>query len=131
MLGETANIRSNNIPYFQIFIIPKKLPYYKEGGFFEKWEFFNEHHLNKYKILSTDNIETSLHTPTKTLMYIFDLPDFETEITTNQDYKNYYKNHKNLEINTSKFSVETFGDNIIINDYQTFIEKVKHRILSI
>ena len=32
MLGETANIRCANIPYFQIFIIPDKLPYYKNDG---------------------------------------------------------------------------------------------------
>lgn len=30
MLGETANIRSNNIPYFQIFIIFDNLPYFKK-----------------------------------------------------------------------------------------------------
>jgi hypothetical protein len=30
MLGETANIRSSNIPYFQIFIIPDEIPYYKK-----------------------------------------------------------------------------------------------------
>ena len=29
MLGETANIRMNSIPYFQIFIIFDKVPYYK------------------------------------------------------------------------------------------------------
>ena len=29
MLGETANIRSNSIPYFQLFIIFDKVPYYK------------------------------------------------------------------------------------------------------
>jgi hypothetical protein len=32
MLGETANIRTANCPYFQIFIILDKLPYYKNSG---------------------------------------------------------------------------------------------------
>ena len=36
MLGETANIRCANILYFQIFIIPDKLPYYKNDGTFQK-----------------------------------------------------------------------------------------------
>ncbi len=36
MLGETANIRCANIPYFQIFIIPDKLPYYKNDGSIQK-----------------------------------------------------------------------------------------------
>lgn len=70
MLGETANIRSNKIPYFQIFIIPEKLPYYKQGGIFDKWESFNEHHLKKYKVLSKDNEDNFLHTPNKMLLYV-------------------------------------------------------------
>ena len=36
MLGETANIRSMNIPYFNIFIIPEILPYYKRNGEIKK-----------------------------------------------------------------------------------------------
>lgn len=32
MLGETANLRSNRIPYFQIFIIPDKIPYFDRSG---------------------------------------------------------------------------------------------------
>lgn len=32
MLGETANIRTANCPYFQIFIILDKLPYYQNNG---------------------------------------------------------------------------------------------------
>ena len=39
MLGETANIRCSNIPYFQIFIIPEKLPYYKKMGNFRSGRF--------------------------------------------------------------------------------------------
>lgn len=35
MLGETANIRSNSIPYFQIFIIFEKVPYYKKPESFQ------------------------------------------------------------------------------------------------
>ncbi len=36
MLGETANIRCANIPYFQIFIIPDKLPYFNNEGKIQK-----------------------------------------------------------------------------------------------
>ena len=39
MLGETANIRANKCPYFQIFIILDRLPYYKkETKRITKWE---------------------------------------------------------------------------------------------
>lgn len=42
MLGETANIRSNKIPYFQVFIILDKLPYYKKDKTIQKWETFTD-----------------------------------------------------------------------------------------
>ena len=51
MLGETANIRSNKIPYFQIFIIFDKVTYYKKGGVFSQLadiEFFK----NKLTVLN-------------------------------------------------------------------------------
>ena len=53
MLGETANIRTNSIPYFQIFIIFDKVPYYGKGG-----EFKNEVYLeNKFhSVLECVNI---------------------------------------------------------------------------
>lgn len=57
MLGETANIRSKNIPYFQIFIIPETLPYYKKEGMTKDWENFKIHHIEKYRTLSNDNQE--------------------------------------------------------------------------
>ena len=55
MLGETANIRSNAIPYFQIFIIFDKVPYYKDGGFFNRYDIVTPHNLDKYLALSKDD----------------------------------------------------------------------------
>ena len=46
MLGETANIRSNSIPYFQIFIIFDKVPYYEQGGIFKKYDNISRHNLD-------------------------------------------------------------------------------------
>ena len=66
MLGETANIRSNMIPYFQIFIILDKLPYYDKSKNIKRWEEFTDHNAEKYTVLSQDHIETFLHTPNKT-----------------------------------------------------------------
>lgn len=82
MLGETANIRCANIPYFQIFIIPDKLPYYKNDGTIQKWEEFTVHNSEKYLTLSRDDIQTSIHTPTKTLLYVVHLPDISLRITS-------------------------------------------------
>lgn len=133
MLGETANIRGNNILYFQIFIIPSQLPYYKNTKEFSKWEQFNEHHFEKYKILSNDDNEYWLHSPTKTLIYVIDLPSIRTP-DDRKDYANQYMildkaNH--LMINTTPtFNSQNLGSKVILNDYNTFITKVVHRILS-
>ena len=43
MLGETANIRSAGKPYFQIVIIPSKVPYFKKGGELDHIETITEH----------------------------------------------------------------------------------------
>lgn len=131
MLGETANIRSNNIPYFQIFIIPEKLPYYKNNGNFSKWEIFNNHHIEKYKILSNDNEEIYIHTPTKTLLYVLKLPEIQSIINNKKNYIDYYSTLNTMEIVTSTTDYGTFGNGVVFNDYEKFIEKVKHRILSI
>ena len=70
MLGETANIRSNSIPYFQIFIIFEKVPYYKDGGIFDKYDVITQHNLDKYFALSKDNPDAFYHTPDKTLLIL-------------------------------------------------------------
>lgn len=131
MLGETANIRSKNIPYFQIFIIPESLPYYENSGKFKKWEYFNTHHINKYKILSNDNDEVFLHTPTKTLLYVLKLPELVGEFLNKQFYTDYYSHLVDFRIEVSENDYGEFGDNLIMNDYELFIEKVKNRIWSI
>lgn len=133
MLGETANIRSNNIPYFQIFIIPEFLPYYESSNNnIKKWENFNTHHIKKYIKLSNDNEELFFHTPTKTLIYVLKLPDCRTQnIINKSDYINYYVNLQDFNVAISENEYGEFGSNIILNDYELFIEKVVHRILSI
>lgn len=133
MLGETANIRSNNIPYFQIFIIPEVLPYYESSNNgIKKWETFNSHHIKKYTKLSNDNEDLFFHTPTKTLIYILKFSDCRTQNIKNKtDYINYYTNLREFNIEVSENDYGKFGSNIILNDYELFIEKVVYRILSI
>ena len=73
MLGETANIRAAQIPYFQIFIIPDRLPYFDKKRNITKWETITEHNLEKYIKLSNDNVDSFMHTPNKTLVFIIHL----------------------------------------------------------
>ncbi len=128
MLGETANIRCANIPYFQIFIIPDKLPYYKNDGTFQKWEEFTTHNSAKYLTLSKDDIQTSIHTPTKTLLFVIHLPEIEEEIHDKKEYTMYYSNYANICVHESEVEYGEFSSAVIYNDYVTFAEKVAHYI---
>jgi hypothetical protein len=131
MLGETANIRSNNIPYFQVFIIPEIMPYFENSGNIKQWETFTSHNIHKYKVLSEDFVETSIHTPTKTLFYLIKLPKIKGTVSNKKDYLNYYNKLNSFQIETSKINYGTFSSNVIYNDYEDFINKLIYRIKSI
>jgi len=130
MLGETANIRSAKIPYFQIFIIPERLPYYQKDGAFAKWDTVNANNLSKYIKLSEDNIDTFYHTPNKTLFALLTIDGFTTSNPQNSnEFINYYTTN-DFNINYSKQQIK-FNQQTVYNDYESFIEKVKHFIFSI
>lgn len=135
MLGETANIRTANCPYFQIFIIIDKLPYYEDKGKLTHWEKFTDHNMSKYRKLSSDNIDRFLHTPNKTLIYVVHIePDIPTATSTKKDYFEFYKNNfDKLQItnSTHKYKELVHNGTIIMNDYKLFMEKVYHTIKSI
>lgn len=131
MLGETANIRSARIPYFQIFIIFDKLPYFDKSGRIAKWEHISEHNLEKYIKLSNDNIDSFMHTPNKTLVFIVHIESAtDTALLTNmEDYRNVYL-HNDFDLSLSSLRVN-FGRTIIYNDYDEFAAKAVHAIKSI
>ena len=135
MLGETANIRAARCPYFQIFIILDKLPYYKNSGELSKWEEFTDHNMSKYSALSKDNIDTFYHTPNKTLIYVVHIEPVVNERTsTKAEYMNFYTRNKNiLTITNSTHQYNGVMDDgsIIMNNYEEFIDKVYHTIKSI
>lgn len=129
MLGETANLRSNNIPYFQIFIIPDKVPYYDNAKNITKWEEISIHNLDKYVKLSQDNADVFMHTPNKTFIGIVHLAECDNNVRNFAQYKAFYRIHKN-EITWSEKNYK-FGSNVIFNDYEEFIQKVAFFIKSI
>lgn len=131
MLGETANIRSAKIPYFQIFVIPDKIPYFDKDGGIAKWETINEHNLKKYIKLSNDNIETFLHTPNKTLVFIVHIRDKNApaKISDKQEYKQFYLNN-DFDMTLSSLNF-VFGSTIVYNNYEKFINKVVYSIKSL
>lgn len=128
MLGETANIRCANIPYFQIFIIPDTLPYYNKQGLLQKWEEFTVHNAIKYLTLSEDNIQTSIHTPTKTLLFVVHLPEIKQPIADKYAYVNYYESQTDFMVCESQADYGEFSSAVVYNDYEDFIDKVVHYI---
>lgn len=129
MLGETANIRCANYPYFQIFVIFDKLPYYNTNKEITHWESFTAHNVAKYNVLSKDNVDEYRHTPNKFLLYVVHLPDNDN-LKTKNEYLSYYRTVRPV-LTLSEKQYDEFGSVIIINDYNTFMEKVYHAIMAI
>lgn len=127
MLGETANIRCAACPYFQIFIIFDKLPYYNKAKVITRWETFTGHNIEKYTILSQDNINVYLHTPNKTLIYVIHVPDAPASVTCLTEYLKYYRSNL-TEIALTTQTYPKFSPAVILNDYEEFIDKVYHTI---
>ena len=133
MLGETANIRTAGKAYFQIIVLPELLPYFNDEKVLTRWERITDHNLHKYIVLSKDNVSDFMHTPQKTLIYLIHLSDCPSSIKNKKDYLSYYSNmcaRKCLTVtpSTSKFA---FSDNVILNDYETYIDKITHYIKSL
>ena len=130
MLGETANIRANKCPYFQIFIILDRLPYYKRDSekSIQKWETFTDHNAKKYIILSKDDVDLFLHTPNKTLIYVVHIPD-PPQLSTQKEYMDYYRD-LDFSVAISDDTFNTMESAVVLNDYETFIDKVYHTILA-
>ncbi len=127
MLGETANIRSNAIPYFQVFIIFDKVPYYKTGGVFSKYDVITQHNLDKYLKLSNDDPSVYFHTPDKTLVVLLTLKEKSVNyrFQNEDDYSNYYRsviNDGDLMVYSKKID-DTFGNSVILNNYENFIRR--------
>ena len=139
MLGETANLRSADKLYFHIVVLPEKLPYFgekiinnnKEKDVVTKIEHITTHNLDKYIKLSNDNISEYLHSPNKTLLYIIGTTDNDLNQTINMSRDKWISFMKNNLLIKKSNQIFNFGNTIIYNDYEKFIDKVVHSFLSI
>lgn len=130
MLGETANIRTKNVPYFQVFVIPETIPYYQDGGKITRWENITSNNLDKYIRLSEDDVRSFHHTPDKMLFAIVSFGKITGKLPVNREtYKNYYLNN-DFDISYSSQKVD-FDAQTIYNDYEDYINKVYHAIKAI
>jgi hypothetical protein len=131
MLGETANIRCNDIPYFQVLVLTQHAPYFEKGGVVSRIEEITQNNLHKYQVLSKDNTLVYLHSPDKTLVYIVE----ETSNTSDfvgMDKSGYISSFNGQSwFETRAINEVDFDKNIILNDFDTFTNKIAHAIQSI
>ncbi|MCD8292119.1 MAG: hypothetical protein LUC91_11560 [Prevotella sp.] len=130
MLGETANIRCGSCPYFQIFIILDTLPYYTKDKKIIHWEIFTEHNASKYLILSKDDTNRYFHAPNKTLIFVVHIPE-NKHLKNQQEYLRYYSNLDENDVRVSNTVLDQFDNAVILNDYETFMNKVYYTIKSL
>lgn len=126
MLGETANLRCNRKAYFQVVVLPTKLPYFDQEGNIKKIEEVKEHNLRKYIKLSEDNTDFYMHTPTLTLLYLVKSTEFDPAfVKTRADYERYFSHEASIGIKTSEENY-SFGGAVVCNDYELFARKIVH-----
>jgi hypothetical protein len=133
MLGETANLRSNKIPYFHIVILTENAPYFQRDGekIISKIEKIAENNLNKYRVLAGDNIEQYLHSPNKTLLYVVKTSRNVNDFLGKSKAEYIREMLKKPELETHQIANIEFEEGVIFNDFAKFIEKVSHYILSL
>ena len=56
-MGETANLRSEDIIFGHIFCIAQPIPVRKTGGKISKWEYVNDSFMDKYRKLAEDRAQ--------------------------------------------------------------------------
>lgn len=128
MLGETANIRAAGIPYFQVIIMCDRMPDYDDKGIIRQWEEFKAHYAEKYQKLSQDNPALYTHTPDKTLIFLVHIPD-NPALADRDAYVQYYSANTQMSLSTSPSP--DFGSSVLYNDYEQFLWKVYHKVMSL
>ena len=79
-------------------------------------------------LLSRDDANVFYHTPNKTLIYVVHLPE-NRALRTKDEYMGYYRN-QDCSVMLSEVEFGPMEPGVILNDYETFIEKVYHTILA-
>lgn len=122
MLGETINLRVNNIDYFQVIILLEEMPYYNKDKVITKWESINEHNIKKYQNLSNSNINLLPYLSNLSLLCVVKYPIDKT-IGNEKNFKDFYSNQKEYSFSYSDQDY-SFGESFIYNDFEKFIKEV-------
>lgn len=130
LLGNTANVRSgeNGILYFHIDLLMTNIPKMEKDDTEFSFDNMNEVSLNRFIKLSRDSTGLYFHSPNKELLYLMEIPGIEKTISY-QEYGQYMYDNKDLFDVNNEYN-EYFSNGVVINDYETFVEKVIYTILS-
>lgn len=90
MMGETANIQANNIPYAQLIILRYETPYYKKNNpdTPSKIEVISEKDLNKYLNLMNEPIQ-AVHRPKMLGIHLVNINE-DSQVVESTDIKQVY-----------------------------------------
>ncbi|MCD8205285.1 MAG: hypothetical protein LUD29_01535 [Clostridia bacterium] len=125
MLGETANLRARRLSYFQIIIMFDKVPHFRAGGEFTGYDRLTENNLSKYESLSEDNPGLNPQVPSLTCLCIVTLKE-KSPGHSFKDEKEYMECYRGMLgdpglITYSKNVTASFRDQVVLNDYESFI----------
>ena len=120
-LGETVNLRKNNIVFGSIFILTEPIPYYTNKGEFKKSEHVSDSVVEIYDKLSQSH--TQLHAPDAQCLAIFKL--------INEESKQKRKIvRKCVSYDLPNISEENFAKLHNNLDLEIFLDHFKHQILA-
>ena len=103
MMGETANIQANKLPYAHLIILRQPTPYYpKNSKIPSKWETINDHDIKKYSELIFENPQA--HRPIAMAIPVLQVDEKIMKIDFSS-LKNDFSKH-NVSILNGKLSLE-------------------------
>ena len=88
--------------------------------------------MKKYIKLSYDNVDSNLHVPNNTLIYVVHINDEADEqtINTQKKYLEYYKtNIPSVELSKNEYPEFNPNGSVIYNNFEKFMDKVYQAVV--
>lgn len=129
--GETDNLQMKGIPVFELIFIKDKTPYFNADKTFIKWEFLNEHNVEKYGKLGKrewggpKNAPFNSCIPYFTLISPYHVDEMPDDPVNLNEYMGYYRDNDICVTLSDKFKDLEWG-NVVYNDYSQFLQKVEN-----
>ncbi|WP_338972033.1 hypothetical protein [Spiroplasma endosymbiont of Panorpa germanica] len=131
LLGQSANMRSVNIPFFQVSFLNAEAPVFSLTNDL-KMETINLKWVNRYLNLSFANSKDLKHVPDCTLIFAFNLLKSGGQCKNKRDYNRFIdESFLKKENSIQKYKLDQnlkFGPNVIFNEYLDFLVNVVNKI---